>query len=502
MASLLKNSAANAVGLAGPAIAQLVTLPFIVRALGDTDFGIYALVMAIVGYFAFLDINLTVGAVKFIAEYDSLDKRKEVNQVVTLGLGFYTAIGLVGAVLIFALAEPLVTRFFTMPREHQSLAVDATRLAALGFLFGQLESFLTGVAQGMRRFTVSAAMQIAAGVLTPVLTVLVLWLGYGLIEVIALRVVLAFLGVVVLLAITRKLIPHLRLVAPGMQTLRQVGSFSAFAYFSTVASIIYFQADKLIIGALIGVAALPYYVIPFTLASRLMGLTFRMAHVIYPEASRLGAMKQFDRLAEVYFSATRYIFFANVYLLLLIGLFGHEILHYWMGPEYAEKGTPIMVLILCALIVDSTTNIPSMVNDGLGHPKVTGFFALGRAATGLALIAAGTWAGGIVGAAVGQLVTFTLYAAALLAFVHGRTVPFRLRDLLVRSYVPILLPAAALGAAVLLLRPAAPLGIWSFVVLATAVVTAWTIYGLVYVLQQHDAAALQTLIRRRLRGQS
>lgn len=502
MASLLKNSVANAVGLAGPAIVQLVTLPFIVRALGDTDFGIYALVMAIVGYFAFLDLNLTVGAVKFIAEYDSLNKRKELNQIVSLGLGFYTAIGLVGAVLIFALSEPLVRWFFTLPAGYGPLAVDATRLAALGFLFGQLESFLTGVAQGLRRFTVSAAIQIASGFLTPVLTVLILWMGYGLIEVISLRVALGFCNVVVLLVITRKLIPDLRLVAPGMQTLKRVGSFSAFAYFSTVASIIYFQADKLIIGALIGVVALPYYVIPFTLASRLMGLTFRMAHVVYPEASRLGATKQFDRLGEIYFSATRYVFFANTGMFLVIGLFGYEILYYWMGPAYAETGTTIMVLILSALILDSTTNIPAMVNDGLGHPKVTGLFALGRALVGLALIAAGTRAGGIVGAAVGQFVTFALYAAALLAFVHGRTVPFRLRDLILRSYAPILIPAVALAASVLLLRPPAPLGLWTLIMLVAVVVAAWTVYGLAYVLHPSDAAALQTLIRRRLRGQS
>jgi O-antigen/teichoic acid export membrane protein len=69
--SLLRNALSNLLGAVIPALVALGTVPLVVRGLGDASYGVYSLVTAIVGYFAVLDINVTAGSVKYIAEFNA-----------------------------------------------------------------------------------------------------------------------------------------------------------------------------------------------------------------------------------------------------------------------------------------------------------------------------------------------------------------------------------------------------------------------------------------------
>src|SRR5690606_27032239 len=102
----------------------------------------------------------------------------------------------------------------------------------------------------------------------------------------------------------------------------------------------------------------------------------------------------------------------------------------WVGEEFVSLGYPVLVLMTIALLVDSLTNIPSLVNDALGHPQVTGRFALIRAVVGVSLVYVGCLLSGIVGATIGHLVATLTLGIAFLLFVHGRTVPFSFADTL------------------------------------------------------------------------
>lgn len=498
---VLRNSIANVLGSFAPSILQIVTLPFIVRTLGEAQYGVYTMVMAIVGYFVFLDPNFGAGIVKYLAEFESVGKKREVGEVVSLGLLAYFGIGALGALLIFFLAESVVTGLFSVPPELEASAVIATRVAAAGFFFSQLQVLLKNIPQALGHYPITAGVEVLEGILMPSLSVLVLWLGYGLLGIVVVRVLLNVMNVALLAVAVRRLLPELKFVRPSAQMAKRVGSFSGFAYFATLAAVVYYQADKLIISALAGVVALAYYVVPFNLASRVMGLSFRMASVIYPEASRLGALNQLGTLREIYYSAARYIFFINSYFLIAVVLFGYEILYYWMGPQFAEQGALVMVFIVTACLVDSMTNIPALVNDGLGHPKVTGMFSLGRACLGLALIAVGTKLYGIQGAAVAHLATFLVYSFSFLVFVHGRTVPFSFREMMKGAFGPVILPVAALCAAFWAVKPEGLLSLGASLTLGSAILFLWTAYGVAFILRPAHRAALVTQFLAKVRGQ-
>jgi hypothetical protein len=107
-----------------------------------------------------------------------------------------------------------------------------------------------------------------------------------------------------------------------------------------------------------------------------------------------------------------------------------------MNSEFARHGAVVLAVMASSQFVDALTSLPSLVNDGMGHPRVSGIFAVARAGAGLLMVGAGTAGWGIEGAAWGHLAASLVFTGAFIGFVHGRTVPTSLRGLLLRGYAP------------------------------------------------------------------
>lgn len=433
---LLRNAWSNLLGAALPALVALATVPLVVAGLGEAGYGVYALVTAIVGYFAVIDINVTAGSVKFISAQHARGEHDQVVATLCFGLAIYALIGALGALGLVASADLLVTRVFTVPAGLTDEAVACLRLAALGFFLGQLQSYLHSVPQALMRFDVSGRFEMVFGTLVPLLTVAVLLLGGDLFEVILLRVVASAAHCLVLWRGVGRLLPDLGWRWPGRGVRRAILGFSGWSFLSRFATLSYAHGDKLIIGALVGVTGLAYFTVAATLANRALGLTFRLSGVFFPAASALAAGGELARLERAYLKATRYVVYLNAAMLVLLAVFAHSLLAWWMGTGFARGGAVVLAVMALSHFVDSLTSLPSLVNDGMGHPRVSGLFALGRALAGLAIVYAGVARWGIDGAAWGHLLASIVFTSAFLIVVHGRTVPTRLARLCAHGYLP------------------------------------------------------------------
>ncbi|MQM31754.1 MAG: hypothetical protein CRU78_15030 [Candidatus Accumulibacter phosphatis] len=491
----LRNGIANLLGGLLPAIVVVITTPYVVNTLGEVTYGILTLITAIIGYFAIIDINITAGSVKYVAEHHAIGNIRLRNQTLSSGLAVYLLIGLVGSILILVFSEILIKDLFSVPEPLRAEAGATLKLAAFGFLFGQTQIYLNSVPQAIRRYDKSALAESIFGTLTPLSVVLVLWLGYGLFEVVLVRIAASILNILLLAQIIRRLMPDVAFEVPDRKTISALGRFSGFAYLSRLATIAYAQGDKLILGALVSMSALTHYAVPFMLVSRVFSLSYRLGGVMFPVASALAANKELDRLRELYLYAARYIFFVNCALAVLLITLAHEILLYWLGSSMAASGTTIMILIALSSLVDSLTNSPSLINDGLGKPQITGSFAISRAVVGVSLTLVLVSTYGVLGAGIAQLVTSTLMAALFVAYVHGRSVPVQLSDFLqvvVRPSLPLFLLTAIVVVLLHEQSPLLPIHTVGLLLIESLTLAA---YGLAFVFRPSDRAALWARLR-------
>ena len=490
---LVHNAVANALGGIIPGLAMLATLPFTVHYLGTADYGLLALIASIVGYFALIDINVTSGVIKFIAEFRAQGDSRSESGVVVLALIVALIIGVIGCAGILLFAEPIMTRVFQVPADRIGSGVAALQIAAFGFFFGQILQYLQSLPQALQRYALSATVESVFGVLVPILTVIVLFLGKGLEEVVLLRVACSVANVIVLIWLCRPLFPLFEWRLPQRPLVRQVLSFSGFAYLSRLAALTYAHADKLIIGAALGMTAVAYFSIAATLAARILSITFRLSWIMYPAASALAATGQWEKLKDAYFNTARYVFSINAGVVLLIALFSREIIHYWMGAEFAAYGDWVMVLTALGMLIDSLTNLPTLINDGLGHARVSGLFAFARAWVGVALILAFVDPYGINGAATAHLLASAIMTTLFVCYVHGRTVPFRLSEVLSSAYFRPSLVLLGVASASALLRPERTLSVTEVLVLGSILTLTYVAASLLFVVRrEHFPAALRS----------
>jgi O-antigen/teichoic acid export membrane protein len=373
----------------------------------------------------------------------------------------------------------------------------ALRFGSVGFAIVQIQSVLMSVLQALQRYDLSAQSEMIFGVVANIGSVLVALAIKDLAAVIVVRVVVAALNCFYLVWQLRRLGVRLAFVAPDREIRQLLISFSAYAYLSKLASTLSQHGDKLIIGAIGGPVAVTLYTVPITLAGRVLGMTSRLASVMFPHVSTLAATGRLEEMRPTYLSAFRYISYLNFVVCAAMVLGGDVFLSRWVGAEFVTLGYPVLVLMAFAILVDSLTNIPSLVNDALGHPRVTGFFAVVRCMCGLTFVYLGVKFFGIVGAAYAHLIAATLLVSAFLVYVHGRTVPICLRDTLIDGGQPLVM-----GFVVLILLLALK---WQLPasLLATSAVTliglaALTGVGFTNVLRASDRFKLFVVLRKKI----
>lgn len=479
---VLNNALFNLLGGVAPALVTIFTIPYVVHKLGDGSYGVLTLVTSIIGYFALLDINVTAGSMKFVAEHHAKRDQALVCQTITFGLWIYVVIGVVGMLGVWALANLMVTSLFSIPSELHALSLQALKWAAIGFLVGQLQAYLQSVPQALQRYDVSGRIEAVFGTVVPILTVGLLAGGWGLVEIVMLRVAASTLHSLTLAVAIGRLVPGFRFSTPSAEVRHGILSFSAFSFLSRIAALSYAHADKLLIGALIGVEQVTYFTVASTLANRVMALTGRLSGVIFPLASALAATKEMKRLEEIYLQSSRYLFFINGAAVLLLACFSFPILHFWMGQRFAEQGALIMAVVALSQLIDSMTNIPSLVNDGLGHPRVSGLFAVTRALIGLGMLYVGVELSGSVGAAWAHFWASGLMTILFVWYVHGKTVPVPLAHVINHAYYR---PAAILvltGAFAWGLSGPATTAIWALILTVMLSCLVLAVAGFVWVL--------------------
>ena len=454
---IISNSIYNLLGWLLPVIVNFLTIPFIVRMLGNDSYGILTLGTAIIGYFSLMDINLTQGSMRYIAEFHAKGDTGKVNEVLSLSLLVYSVLGLLGAVIIYISVDLFLLDMLKIPQNLLETSRTVFHLSAIGFFIGFIHNYMSSVPKSIHRFDIAAKNEAGFGIVLMVITVVLLYLGFNLLSVVILRVVILFLNCTVLFIVVKKQIPYARFFSSfSKDTVRQIISFSKYSFLSKIAATITSNTDRLVIGAVISSAAVTLYTVPFMLVSRLMNISVRLSMIMFPLASEMGATGKREELKKIYIVASRHIFFLNIALTTILCLFSKQILQLWMGNDFAQQTYIILILISLAFFADTLTNLPSLINDGLSFPKVTGFFAFGRAIFGFVALLIGASYFGLIGVAAAYLASSVVMGGVFFFYVHKKTIEVSMRLLIKESFLKSFVFSSIIGILTLLVKPLLP----------------------------------------------
>jgi O-antigen/teichoic acid export membrane protein len=491
---------------------KLVTLgvwffltPFLVRRLGDTQYGLWILVGSVVAYGTLLDFGIAPAVTKYVAEYHARGEIEQARSLVATALWLYTGLGLL-ALLASVLLAPVFPHIFAVPADQQTTAVWLVLLSGLGLAIALPATTASAVLQGLQRFDLSNIVGIVGMAVFTIATVSVLLLGGGLLGMVAVNIPITLIMQIPAIWLVYRTAPELRFGWGGArrELARRVFSFSSALVVINLASQVQTQTDEIVIGAFLPVAS----VTPYSIARRLSGipqlLTNQFMKVLLPLASHLNARDERQQLRSLYLMGTRLTLAIDVPLVCGLLVLGRAFLGVWVGPEYAGVA-PLAAILAIASLFDTSMWPAAYILQGMARHRPLALIAIGTAAVNLALSIYLVHPLGVTGVALGTLIPTLIECVCLVTPYAMRENGVSLRAFLVEILLPTLLPAGPMLATLYglcqWLQPA------SYLAIIAVGAAGASVYGLLYLalsrgqpeqaLLRHSIADVVGALRRR-----
>jgi O-antigen/teichoic acid export membrane protein len=154
-------------------------------------------------------------------------------------------------------------------------------------------------------------------------------------------------------------------------------SYGGWVTVSNIVSPILVYLDRFAIGSIISMSAVACYTAPYEAVTRLWIFSSSMAIVLFSAFSTIGTTsKSKEVLVSLYACSIKYLLLIMGLLVIVLILFAEDILHLWIGGEFAEKSTPVIQILAVGILFNSLAQIPFALLQGLRRPDLTAKFHL------------------------------------------------------------------------------------------------------------------------------
>ena len=328
-------------------LVTLAVTPFLYRGLGATNYGIWLLLISQVPILKLLDPGIHPVLLREIIAARRRGDIAAARPVVANGLAVVVAGCAIVAAIGFPLGQLLLRRSGGLDQQSPTVLLAAPLALFWG---GMLAGVLDAVLYGSNRYAVANATGATATAVSGTSAALLVGLGYGL-NAVALVTVLSTTGMVVAkyLAV-RRAAPTLAVMPWNLSrdraTWAPILSFGPWAFVSTLAWVVSYNLDNLLVGSLISASALGAYGVTQRFPNALRTATQATFWALFPFATELHRNAEHARLRRAIPLANK--FAAGVGCMAVIGLWGVGPLplRAWVGD--VDQGALLLRLGLVA----------------------------------------------------------------------------------------------------------------------------------------------------------
>lgn len=367
---LLRNSFFNLVGLGGPLIVALFTIPYLIAELGVERFGLLTLIWAVVSYFGLFDLGLGRALTQQVAITCARDEDQDLPQITGTAYAIMLALGLCAGLIMVLAAPVLVAQIKSVPDESE--AVYALYAMALAMPFIVLTSGFRGVLEAKHAFGIINLIRLPMGFLTFLGPAAVVFWFEPRLDLIAW--VLAFgraLGCLVHGWFATRCLPKERRKLIFSQAwIKPLCINGGWLTVSNIISPLMGYVDRFMIGAFVSAAAVAYYATPNEIVTKLWIIPGALTAVLFPtfaaQISRGGGEAK-----ALFKKVSLWLFLAMVPLVLILILFANDILRLWINEEFAQQSGTVLRILAAGILINSLAHIPFTLIQSSGNARLT-----------------------------------------------------------------------------------------------------------------------------------
>ncbi|MEK7752440.1 MAG: oligosaccharide flippase family protein, partial [Acidobacteriota bacterium] len=341
--------------------------PFVISRIGTEAYGLYVLLISVTGLLGFMGYGLGEAVLRNVAHDLGRGDIAGVNRV--FGTGFSVSLGLAAVALSgFFLGAPLIASLLKLPAVERDLAAGLLRWTGLTFAVNLAGGGFSSIPQALQRYDIRTKAILVQSLFQACGTIVLLWCGYGLYELVIWLVASTVLAQVLNVAVAKALIGELRFrPAFSRRGFGEVFGYSVFSILTYAFGTLWFYGDRFILGASVGAAAVAYLAVPHMLVFRAMDFVSSAGNVLLP---RFSTMTDDGQRRRLYLQASWAVTACSVMVFVPLTVILPGLLRLWVGEEFAAEGAVIGQLIAASSIVRGGAVVYQGLFNGLGKPQL------------------------------------------------------------------------------------------------------------------------------------
>lgn len=354
--SIVRNAVARWVGLAINTIITFLLTPFVIREIGQTDYGFWIIVGSLIGYYGLLNLGVSSAISRYVAKAIGEDRIEDMNLTVNTSMAMFLCTGVLVSVGSFLVTTP-VSRFFGVQAEYveqfRILIIVMGVTTAINFV----NSVLVAIATAHEQIVLTSMIRLVSQLFRTFFVVVfvrgdmgVIGLGLGTLIGSVVQLSMSFI-------VVKKRFPWVRfeLRAARWNHLKELITFGTATVVMSVALIIRQNLDSFIIGRLVNIEAVAVYGIAWQLIHYAYSIVNAGMGVVTPRFANLVGRNSTELLKTMLLKSTTIssaLAFGFGCLSLTLG--GRFIL-FWVGSGFSGA-IPVFMLLTGAYVASMAQN--------------------------------------------------------------------------------------------------------------------------------------------------
>lgn len=322
-------------------VVGLLYTPYMLRMMGQSEYGLYSLVASAIAYLTVLDLGFGNAIVRYTAKFRAEKKTEEQYEMFGMFFLLYLVIGIIAFGIGLGLYFNVDTLFgntMTTVELGRARIMMLLLVANLAFTFPM--SIWGSIIQAYEDFVFQKSLNIIRIILNTVVMICLLHFGYKAVAMVVVQTIFNVLTLVInFIYCRRKLNIHIyfRFRHFHWGFLKEVALYSFWIFLNAIIDRVYWSTGQFVLGAMVGTAAVAVFAIAIQLEGMYMQFSTAISSVFLPKVTAMVATNRSRKeISDLFIRTGRIQYIVLAYILSGFIIFGRQFIELWAGAGYSD----------------------------------------------------------------------------------------------------------------------------------------------------------------------
>lgn len=322
-------------------VVGLLYTPYMLRMMGQSEYGLYSLVASVIAYLTVLDLGFGNAIVRYTAKFRAEKKTEEQYEMFGMFFLLYLVIGIIAFGIGLGLYFNVGTLFgdtMTAVELDRARIMMLLLVANLAFTFPM--SIWGSIIQAYEDFVFQKSLNIIRIILNTAVMICLLHFGYKAVAMVVVQTIFNVLTLVVnFIYCRRKLNIHIyfRFKHFHWGFLKEVAIYSFWIFLNAIMDRVYWSTGQFVLGAMVGTAAVAVFAIAIQLEGMYMQFSTAISSVFLPKVTAMVATNRSRKeISDLFIRTGRIQYIVLAYILSGFIIFGRQFIELWAGTGYSD----------------------------------------------------------------------------------------------------------------------------------------------------------------------